>query len=216
MNIFEKIKQFLFGKKEIKELPGQTQIQNYREQNKNIIFRNDGTEFMLVPILDEKGEQLCEKVWSEYEKTVKSIPVFNVYSEELKHLSSNRNTYKGTRMLIDIDPSELQNSEFVEYLANNLLNKDRMEKIVTSCYNYAGKIQKSVTQGKTTYKKWIDTSIIDHLNLSKEIRSQELEKEIKKREEENVNTMRKQAENLNVNYNYSNDEDLSKYNGDER
>lgn len=214
MNIFEKIKQLLFGKKEIKELLEQTQVQSYREQNKNIIFRNDGTEFMLVPILDEKGEQLCEKVWSEYEKTGKNIPVFNVYSEELKQLSSNRNTYNGTRMLIDINPSDLQNSEFVEYLANNLLNKDRMEKIVTSCYNYAGKIQKSVTQGKITYKKWIDTSVIDHLSLSKEIRSQELEKEKIKRAEENIETMRKQAEKNNVNYGYN--EDASKYNGDER
>ena len=217
MNIFEKIKQFLFGKREIKELPEQTQTQSYSEQNKNIIFREDGSQFMLIPMLDRTGNQLYEQVWSEYEKTVKSIPVFNVYSEELRELSPNKNTYMGTRILIDMDPTNLRDSEFVEYLANNVLNKDRMEKIVTSCYNYAGLIEKRVdNEGRVTFRKDLDTSVIDNLNLSEQKRREIINEEMKKREEENIKTMREQAANMEVHYKDSHAEDLSKYNGDER
>ena len=123
----------------------------------------------------------------------------------------------GTRILIDMDPTNLRDSEFVEYLANNVLNKDRMEKIVTSCYNYAGLIEKRVdNEGRVTFRKDLDTSVIDNLNLSEQKRREIINEEMKKREEENIKTMREQAANMEVHYKDSHAEDLSKYNGDER
>jgi len=212
MNIFEKIKQFLFRKNEVKALPEQTQNYSRDYRTGIVLMRKDGTTVTVTPKLDRTGNQLYEQVWSEYERRVKYIPKFLVESEELKELSTNKKAYLGTEMVIDIDPSDLQNSEFAEYIANNILNKERMEKIVTKYCNYAGLVEKRFdNEGKTTFKKWIDTSVIDNLSLNKQKRKEMINEEIVRNEQERIKNMEEEAMNKKVNYKTSHAEDLSKY-----
>lgn len=210
MNIFEKIKQF-FKRKEIKALPDKIENNTKDYASEVVLTRDDGTIVTIKPRIDRLGNQMYEQIWSDYENEMKCIPKFLVYSEELKKMSSYKDLYMGTDILIDINPSDLQNPEFAEYLANNVLYKEIMPKIVEEYCSYAGIVEKTLDdEGRVSFDRKMDITIINSLNIIKDEKTKETLEEMQRREQEIKAKIKEEAKNKKVNDKNDHAEDLSR------
>lgn len=209
MKILDKIKEILLGKK-AKALP-QPQydnkfIQNSRQPQSFTLQRSDGSEITITQMVDKVGNQLYEQVYSAKDNVMKCIPKYLISANEITDIIPHS---LGTQqMLMEIDIELLNNSYYADYIANNLLNKERMPKIIQEYANYVGGIN-IYPDGRA--EKGIDPSVINALKLSNEEKKQILEKERIKREKEFTAQILQNAANIQPEYKKSHAEDLSKY-----
>lgn len=211
MSILERLKNFFKGNKQ-KALPeGQFDQPVYNNANYNsfnsnrkVLTRQDGSKLEIEPILDSTGNQTYESVFNEKTHQFQAIPKYKIMSEELKQIV-NPDLLNHT-VLIDIDPSLLQNPNVCDFIANSLLSAKRMEKVVNEYGNYAGTFELN-SQGK--FEKKIDLGIINTLNDTKANNARKVEEDRMRREQQQKEDILRNAQNKKVNIKTSHAEDLS-------
>lgn len=209
MKILDKIKEILFGKK-VKALP-QSQYDNQFTQNSGqpqsfTLQRNDGTEVTITQMVDKVGNQLYEQVYSAKDNIMKCIPKYLIGANEITDIIPH--SLGVQQMLMEIDIELLNNPYYADYIANNLLNKERMPKIIREYANYVGGIN-IYPDGRA--EKGIDPSVINALKLSNEEKKRILEEERIKRDKETKAQILQNAVNIQPEYKKSHAEDLTKY-----
>lgn len=209
MKILDKIKEMLFGKK-VKALPQPQNdnkfIQNNEKAQSFTLQRSDGSEVTITQMVDKVGNQLYEQVYSAKDNVMKCIPKYIITANEITDIIPH--SLGSQQMLMEIDIKLLNNPYYADYIANNLLNKERMPKIIQEYANYVGGIN-IYPDGRA--KKGIDPSVINALKLSNEEKKQILEEERIKRDEEAKAQILQNAANIQPEYKKSHAEDLSQY-----
>ncbi len=107
---------------------------------------------------------MYQQVFNMRTNQMQCIPEFCVYSEELKDLINNPAVLSHT-ILMDIDPSVLADESSRDYIANAMLNRERMGKVINQYKSYAGGFKEN-ENGE--YSKYIDNGIIQSLAATKE------------------------------------------------
>ena len=151
MNVIESLKNFFrrFGRKENDEqkllTAGQSEPErNWREElvknsqiNQPLNFqRDDGSTLSLIPRMLQNGEQEYETIRNELTGNMAQIPVYTVVNEN----SQQGAQILAHKILLDITVEQLQNfqQDEIHFFANDLLSKERIEKVVNQYEGYAG------------------------------------------------------------------------------
>ena len=151
MNVIESLKNLFrrFGRKENDEqkllTAGQGEPErNWREElvknsqiNQPLNFqRDDESTLSLIPRMLQNGEQEYETIRNELTGNITHIPVYTVLNE---------NNQEGVqilahRILLDIPVEQLKKfqQDEIHFFANDLLSKERIEKVVNQYEGYAG------------------------------------------------------------------------------
>lgn len=151
MNVIESLKNFFkrFRKGESEEqkllATGQTatesrwreDLTNKSQTNEPLNFqRDDGSTLSLIPRMQLNGEQEYEVIRNEMSGNIMQIPVYMVVNENYEE-GAQVLSYK---ILLDMNVEQLRNLQPDEcrFFSNELLDKERMKKIVTEYEGYAG------------------------------------------------------------------------------
>lgn len=196
MNILDRIKNFL-KKTEGEVEQSQAVNTNINLPNSHILPRADGSTLEIAPELDKMGNPTYEQVYNRRTKAIQAIPKFRVSS-------SNELMMQGVLskvILMDIDPQLLNNPQYADFIANEMLSAKRMEKVIEEYGNYAGTIR---TDSNGRLMKMKDEGIISSLkatNLENAKRIEEDRKVAHKLEADAIransaNTRTSRAENL--------------------
>lgn len=137
MNILDRIKNFLFRNK-VKALPSPSDEKDHSASNSFVLNRNDGTTVTIRPILDRVGNQAYEQVFNEASHQFQNIPRYMVSCNELSEICGEGTLAK--QILMDINADTLKDPYYADYIANNILNGNRMEKVINEYHGYAGTI----------------------------------------------------------------------------
>lgn len=205
MKIWDKIKQ-VFKKDTIKTLPEGQEVYSTNDRTSYKITRADGTELEIWPQLDRLGNQIYEQVYNSRTNQMQCIPKFTIYADELKDLLHSQ--ILSCPVLIDMDPNLLKNQECLQYIANNMLNKERMQKVINQYKGYAGILE---VDSNFRYDKKIDMGIIETKTKTKEEYDRMLMKAWEKRDMEEEKRIREESKNLTTHYKTSHAEDLTQY-----
>ena len=151
MNVIESLKNFFKrfrrGESEEQKLltSGQSEPErNWREElvknsqiNQPLNFqRDDGSTLSLIPRMLQNGEQEYETIRNELTGNMIQIPVYTVVNEN----SQQGAQILAHKILLDITVEQLQNfqQDEIHFFANDLLSKERIEKVVNQYEGYAG------------------------------------------------------------------------------
>lgn len=151
MNVIESLKNFFkrFRKGESEEqkllTSGQTTSEkNWREElvknsqiNQPLNFeRDDGSTLSLIPRMLQNGKQECETIINEKTGNMVKIPVYTVINENHQQGAQ----ILAHRILLDINIEQLKSfqQDEIQFFANDLLSKERIERVVNQYEKYAG------------------------------------------------------------------------------
>lgn len=164
MSVIESLKNFFkrFRKGESEEqkllTSGQTGLEtNWKEElvkksqtNLSLNFqRDDGSTLSIIPVMQLNGEQKYKTIRNELTGNMTQIPVYTVVNENYKD---------GAQMLahcilLDITVEQLQNfrQDEIHFFSNDLLSKERIEKVIKQYEGYAGGMYRDQNT-RNTYK----------------------------------------------------------------
>lgn len=186
------------------QLPTAYNVEPRRKAKEYNITREDGECVTIKPVLDKVGNQFYEQVFNSRTQQMQSIPRFIIMAEELKRLIGPQAL--GLSVLIDINPKDLDNPEFGEYIVNKMLNSDRMSKVINQYHNYVGCV---MAHENGVYEKIVDYGIINTLASNKQKYYSDYERRIT----EEMEKMKKQAQSMPVHYKTCHASDLSQDDG---
>ena len=156
MNVIESLKDFFkrFRKDENEQqkllTSGQIGLEtNWKEElvkksqtNLPLNFqRDDGSTLSIIPRMQLNGEQEYETIKNELTGNITQIPVYTVVNEN----SQEGAQILAHKILLDITVEQLQNfqQDEIHFFSNDLLSKERIERVVNQLEGYAGGIYRN-------------------------------------------------------------------------
>ncbi|MBE5812428.1 MAG: hypothetical protein E7314_02080 [Clostridiales bacterium] len=124
----------LFGKKEREQVENNY---NYPIDSNGFINipREDGTVLQIMPLMTGDGKQQYQSIVDQKTKEEISIPRYRVCIE------NEYGGIQGHNILMELPAEALQDPQYAEYIANNMLGQKNMLQVVDYQGGYAGGVQ---------------------------------------------------------------------------